>query len=270
MEVADGVEVAVLVIFQDKESNVLHDKQSYNITSWPAVKGVDRKRALNSLLPCQEIIETNLCKNSAEISGGFITARNIWWMKNCEKTKVSHGSIVGWYKNCPSFVATHSQLWAHIPPQIITQFKKIIPVLPHKSTSMDSIYNHEKLSRCFKPKEWAVWSVVVWWGGILYCKRNSASPTWWIQQYLAWDGPFHWCKILVAVTGKFQEVTGFTKDLYKLGAFLKGATETSLMKGGDYVYYRISERRDECHYRIHYKTPIWSFYGKPKVKKLNF
>ena len=72
-----GVEVAdntVLVIFQDKESNMLHDEKSFNITSQPAVKRVDRKQTLNSLFPCQQLIETNLCKKSAEISDEFIVA----------------------------------------------------------------------------------------------------------------------------------------------------------------------------------------------------
>ena len=40
VEVVDNT---VLVIFQEKESNILYDEQSYKITSRPAVKGIDRK-----------------------------------------------------------------------------------------------------------------------------------------------------------------------------------------------------------------------------------
>ena len=48
-------------------------------------------------------------------------------------------------------------------------------------------------------------------------------------------GPFHWSKILMAAIGTFLEPSGIAKALYKSGVFLKGAAETNVMKGGDYV-----------------------------------
>ena len=39
----------------------------------------------------------------------------------------------------------------------------------------------------------------------------------------------------MASMGKFLEDSGIAEALYKSGAFLQGATETSIMKGGDYV-----------------------------------
>ena len=55
-----------------------------------------------------------------------------------------------------------------------------------------------------------------------------------------WIGmsPFHcnWSKILIAALGKFPDQSGISNALYKYAAFLKGTAETSIMKGGDYIY----------------------------------
>ena len=51
-------------------------------------------------------------------------------------------------------------------------------------------------------------------------------------------GPFHcnWSKILIAAMEKVIDQSGISKALYKSAAFLKGTAETSIMKGGDYIY----------------------------------
>ena len=46
----------------------------------------------------------------------------------------------------------------------------------------------------------------------------------------------NWSKILTAAIGKFLDQSGISKALDKSTAFLKGTAESSIMKGGDYIY----------------------------------
>ena len=48
-------------------------------------------------------------------------------------------------------------------------------------------------------------------------------------------GPFHWSKICIAAIGKFLEPSGITDALIKSGEFGKGAAETNVMMGKDYI-----------------------------------
>lgn len=138
--------------------------------------------------------------------------------------------------NLPSFIATCSQLRGNISAPKITELS-FIPVLPYKSTSMDSIYTTMKNFQDVLKQRNEEYGAL-WCDEGVYCIAKEVQllrPEEFANIWLGM-GPFHWTKILVAGMGKFLEHSGITKALYKSGAFLKGAAETSVMKGGDYIY----------------------------------
>ena len=133
-------------------------------------------------------------------------------------------------RNLPSFIAVESKLDA-TQIQSLTEIC-FIPILHHRSTTMDSIYTTMKNFQdvLYQRNES---SGALWCDEGVYCIAKEIQllkPSEFNNIWLGM-GPFHWSKILMASMGKFLEDSGIAEALYKSGAFLQGATETSIMKG---------------------------------------
>ena len=115
-------------------------------------------------------------------------------------------------RSIPSFIAVESKLDA-TTTQSITEIG-FIPILPHRSTTMDSIYSTMKNFQdvLYQRNES---SGALWCDEGVYCIAKEIQllrPTEFDNIWLGM-GPFHWSKILMASMGKFLEHSGIA-ELY--------------------------------------------------------
>ena len=126
-----------------------------------------------------------------------------------------------------SFKATYNKLRAWLPIPKITELS-FIPLLSHRSTSMDSIFTTMKnFQDVFRQRNKPYGALLCDEG--VYCitkeiqlLRPDKFGGIWIGM-----GPFHcnWFKILIAAMEKFLDQSGISKALYKSAAFLKGTAD---------------------------------------------
>lgn len=242
----------VLVIFQNQieptiGGDITHDKETFS--SRKPCKSKDRSRALETVLPCQQLIESRLGKKAASIPENFVVSSHTTKNDNTMSLHVEDDYFLWWfYRNImtehedtiegvmPSFIALNSKIRSATssPPRVTS--RSFIPILPYPATAMDSIYTsmvNFKDVLLQRNEECGA----MWCDEGVYCLareiqflRPKESDMLFIGM-----GPFHWCKVLCAAMGKYLEPSGITQALSNSGVFGKGVAESSVMKGGDYV-----------------------------------
>lgn len=249
----------VLVIFQNQRSSSVSetDAHKYGMTISArdtSIKSIDRRRNLETCLPCQQLQISGLVKKSGDIPEGFSPEDDAavshdtimksvqddyfqWWY--CRNVCHNHEHItdVGEendYKvSLPSFIALNSKINEE---SVYLTCKSFIPILPYPATKMDSIFttmlNFQDVLLQRKEPYGALWC-----DEGVYCIAKEIQllrPHQFGNIFLGM-GPFHWVKIIAAAAGTFLQQSGITDALVNSGVYGKGVAEASVMKGGDYI-----------------------------------
>ena len=235
----------VMVIWQNSDSKEETQSTTNEISKRPKLE--ERKRSLDCRLPCQELIESKLIKNTGEISQGFTPdmnyKQNNSLLKRAEEDNstwffarnLQHVSDKTFTSNVPSQTAVRSKLLSAVqnsPKKTIISF---FPILPYPATQMDSIYTsmvnfkdvlYQRGETCG----------ALWCDEGVYCLAKEIQmlkPEQFGMLFIGL-GPFHWSKIVMGAIGKWLNASGIGEALTNSGVFTQGAAK-SVLQGGDYV-----------------------------------
>ena len=145
------------VIFQNRDYPETHLTID-ELSKCTEIKSKNRRRALETTLPCQELLKSGLYKKTGDIPEIFSPILNVNPRKEISK-QVDEDHFLWWYfrnifhhreratdkdeQFVPSFTAINSKLDKGSSTNVSstsTTHKSFIPILPHPATTMDSIY----------------------------------------------------------------------------------------------------------------------------------
>ena len=227
----------VLVIWQNgKEDDIEPRRMSKRDNTKYAV---DRKRSLQHTLPCQQLMTSQLAKNSGEISEEFSPITH-HIHKNSILTEVND-DFFAWFvsrlkgtNDIPNFTALLSKLKSR-EVRMMTA-RSFIPILPYPATLMDSIYTSMMNFKDVLHQRGES-SGALWCDEGVYCLAKDIQllkPELFGSIFLGL-GPFHWSKIIMGAIGKWLNPSGIGEALKKSGVFAADVALSSVLKGGDYM-----------------------------------
>ena len=237
----------VLVIWQNND-NVASPLNPNMMSKRPPGKSEERLRSFDCHLPCQEVLESNLIKNTGMLAEGFTPITDYIHKNSLEENaeeeyftyfsarNLQHPEDDAYTSTVPSLTAVKSKLLSAVfePPKVTSC--SFYPILPSPATTMDSIYTSMVNFQDVLEQRGET-SGALWCDEGVYCLAKEIQllkPEQFGNIFLGL-GPFHWSKILMGAVGKWLSSSGIGEALSNSGIFTPEVAKSSVLKGGDYV-----------------------------------
>ena len=238
-----------MVVWQNRKRTDEEWREIDVFTKRKVIKAIQRKRALDATLPCQELVESGLRKKNADIPSYFTVSSDSGLNLNISQL-VQEDFFAWWFSrhlgrvypqelqkcSTPTFIDAYSKLDEDVGRSHFITEKSFVPILPFSSTNIDTVYTG--LLNCLDVLAQREESTgAVWVDEAIYAlaiQIQLLRPDEFGSLFLAM-GPFHWCNILCAAIGKFLDLSGIADALVAARLFGRNFVENAVLKAGDYV-----------------------------------